>query len=86
MSLFSGGEFLPADAARLRRIERKLDLIMEHLGIRKDEEVGGELVDEVRALADAGRKIEAIKAHRHLTGASLVEAKRAVEDHINRRR
>jgi len=82
--LFSVGEFSSADAARLRRIERKLDLIIEHLGIRYDEAVRDGLSDEVRSLADEGRKIAAIKAYRQSTGASLVEAKRAVDDYMNR--
>ncbi len=83
--LFSVGDFSPVDAARIRRIERKLDLIIEHLGIRYDEAVRDGLADEVRSLADDGRKIAAIKAHRQLTGSSLVEAKRAVEDYMNRK-
>ncbi len=81
--LFSVGEFSSADAARLRRVERKLDLILEHLGIRYDEAIRGDLPNEVRFLADEGRKIEAIKVHRQLTGSSLVDAKRAVEDYMN---
>jgi hypothetical protein len=84
MSLFSSRDFSPADAARLHRIERKLDLIIKHLGIRDDEGSRDGLLDEVHALADAGRKIEAIKRHRQLTGSSLVEAKAAVEDYMYR--
>jgi len=83
--LFSVRDFSPADSARLRRIERKLDLIIAHLGIRYDEAVRDDIPNEVRSLADEGRKIPAIKAHRQLTGSSLVEAKRAVEDYMNRK-
>ena len=43
-----------------------------------------ELADEVRALARAGRKIEAIKEYRRLTGANLVVAKREIEYLMNR--
>ncbi|KAA6221619.1 hypothetical protein CP973_06225 [Streptomyces albofaciens JCM 4342] len=61
---------------RLRRIDRKLDLIMEHLGI---EETGPEGMAEIDALLLKGRKIQAIKRYRELTGAGLAEAKEAVE-------
>ncbi|MFK8846914.1 MULTISPECIES: ribosomal protein L7/L12 [Streptomyces] len=61
---------------RLRRMDRKLDLIMEHLGV---EETGPEGIAEVDALLHKGKKIEAIKRYRELTGAGLVEAKEAVE-------
>ncbi len=83
-SLLSFGESSSLDASRLRRIERKLDLIIEHLGIRCEEELKDGLAGDVRSLADDGRKIAAIKRHRELTGSSLVEAKRAVEDYMNR--
>lgn len=61
---------------RLRRMDRKLDLIMEHLGV---EETGPEGIAEVDALLHKGKKIDAIKRYRELTGAGLVEAKEAVE-------
>jgi hypothetical protein len=74
----------PADRARLRRVERKLDLLLAHLNVPYDEALAGGLSSEVRNLADQGRKIEAIKLHRQLTGSSLVDAKTAVEDYMNR--
>ncbi|MFH8409429.1 ribosomal protein L7/L12 [Streptomyces sp. NPDC018019] len=61
---------------RLRYMDRKLDLIMEHLGI---EETGPEGMAEIDALLLKGRKIEAIKRYRELTGAGLAEAKEAVD-------
>ena len=60
---------------RLARIERKLDLIMDHLDLREEDP----RLDEVAGLARAGRKIEAIKAYREATGAGLREAKDAVD-------
>ncbi|WNM28996.1 ribosomal protein L7/L12 [Streptomyces sp. Li-HN-5-11] len=60
---------------RLARIERKLDLIMDHLDLREEDP----RLDEVAGLARAGRKIEAIKAYREATGAGLKEAKDAVD-------
>jgi ribosomal protein L7/L12 len=62
-------------AARLATVERKLDLIMKHLGV----------VDQVPQDPDVvqflmqGQKIQAIKAYRERTGAGLREAKDEVE-------
>ena len=39
-----------------------------------------QMPDEVVALARAGKTTQAISAYRRLTGASLLEAKRTVED------
>ncbi|MGW1956036.1 ribosomal protein L7/L12 [Streptomyces sp. NPDC001920] len=60
---------------RVARVERKLDLIMDHLGLRDEDP----RMDEVVALAREGKKIPAIKAYREITGAGLKEAKDAVE-------
>jgi ribosomal protein L7/L12 len=76
---------LPADAARLRRVEAKLDLILQHLGI-EHAEGEGDLPVEARALADVGDKLGAIKAYRKATGADLRGAKLAVEDYMAGRR
>jgi hypothetical protein len=76
--------FSDADAARLRRIERKLDLVLSHLGIEDPDPAGAGLTDDARRLADAGKKIAAIKAYRGVTGAGLAEAKRAIEEYQSR--
>ena len=60
---------------RLARVERKLDLILEHLGLREEDP----RLDEVAALVRDGRKIQAIKVYREATGAGLKEAKDAVD-------
>jgi ribosomal protein L7/L12 len=72
-SLFAGdsGE----TSHRLRVIEKKLDMIMESLGL----EYADSALDEVAALARGGRKIEAIKRYRELTGVGLKDAKDAVD-------
>lgn len=57
------------------RVDRKLNQIMEHLGI----DTAATEMSEVRELAESGKKIQAIKRHRELTGSSLKEAKDAVE-------
>jgi hypothetical protein len=70
----------PAARAQLDRIERKLNLILEHLGLAHDDpDDHWGLSSEERALAAAGQKIPAIKAYRNRTGAGLKEAKDAVD-------
>ena len=60
---------------RLATIERKLDLVMAHLGITDPEPAMPEVV---RALEQGG-KIAAVKAYRDATGTDLAEAKQAVD-------
>jgi ribosomal protein L7/L12 len=85
----SSNGLTPGESGRMRRIERKLDLILKHLGIADDAN-DPDPADpsswpvEIRQQADAGRKIDAIKAHRAVFGSSLVEAKQAVEVYMGR--
>ncbi|GAA2539853.1 MULTISPECIES: hypothetical protein [Streptomyces] len=60
---------------RVARVERKLDLVLEHLGLR--EEVPR--ADEITALVREGKKVQAVKVYREATGADLIEAKQAVD-------
>ncbi|NJQ03706.1 hypothetical protein [Streptomyces zingiberis] len=60
---------------RLERVERKLDLVIGHLGI----DVSEPYRERVRALIREGRTVEAVREYRSHTGASLVEAKQAVD-------
>lgn len=83
-SFFSANQLSPTDSARLRRVEAKLDLILKHLGIASIDAVADGLSAEVRALADRGEKIAAIKAYRESTGVGLKEAKDAVEAYLAR--
>ena len=69
----------PTLVRRLTEIEAQLELVSERLGIPWSRP-GATLPAEVRDLARAGKKIDAIKLLRQLTGLSLVEAKRAVDD------
>jgi hypothetical protein len=83
--LFSGGRDNSGLEMRLRRIERKLDLILEFLHVPvKDVELVNQVSAAVRQLADEGRKIEAIKLYREQTGAGLREAKEMVESYMTR--
>lgn len=61
--------------ADLRRLHEQADVLLETLGLKAD----GQLPADVAKLAHAGQKIEAIKRYRELTGASLKDAKDAVE-------
>ncbi|MFE5892135.1 ribosomal protein L7/L12 [Streptomyces sp. NPDC002285] len=60
---------------RVARVERKLDLILDHLGLRDDDPRMAKVV----ALLREDKKIKAIKEYREITGVGLVEAKEAVE-------
>jgi hypothetical protein len=65
---------------RLVRAERNLNALLRHFSI----DPTPALSDRVKDLArDPMRKIEAINAYREETGASLAEAKEAVEAFIN---
>jgi len=59
----------------LARIEAKLDLVLQHLGLELPPSSDG----DIRELFVSGRKIEAIKAYRERYGVGLAEAKAAVE-------
>uniref|UniRef100_A0AAU2VHL8 Ribosomal protein L7/L12 n=1 Tax=Streptomyces sp. NBC_00003 TaxID=2903608 RepID=A0AAU2VHL8_9ACTN len=61
---------------RLRDLERKVDLLLDHLGVEEPPILGMERVHE---LLRQGKKIEAIKVYRQLTGEGLKESKDAVE-------
>lgn len=63
-----------SSATTLAAIQRKLDLVLDHLGIAEPV-----APDVVRHLEN-GRTIEAVRAYRKQTGASLVEAKQAVDN------
>ncbi|MFF5799952.1 hypothetical protein [Streptomyces albogriseolus] len=60
---------------RVARVERKLDVVMRHLGL--EEEVPRR--DEILALVRDGKQVQAVKLYREATGAGLLEAKQAVD-------
>ena len=62
-----------SSAAQLAAVQRKLDLVLDHLGIATPEQT--EVVDHL----ENGRTVEAVRAYRKHTGASLLEAKQAVD-------
>ena len=63
-------------AEQLRAIDRRLRLVMDHLGVVEPTPALPPAVFEHLA---AGRKIQAIKEYRAATGVGLKEAKDAVE-------
>jgi ribosomal protein L7/L12 len=62
-----------SSAIQLAAVQRKLDLVMDHLGITAPEE------PEVLRHLENGRTIQAVRAYRKQTGASLLDAKQAVD-------
>jgi hypothetical protein len=69
-------------ASRMRRLEHKLNLLLQHQGV--DVLEGITLSDRVKDLArDPSRKIEAIKLYREETGVGLADAKSAIEAFTN---
>jgi pantothenate kinase-related protein Tda10 len=67
----------PKDQARLRRLEGKLDLLLEHAGLANNDKV--DVPPEVLEALRRGDKIAAIKFYQDATGAGLKEAKERVE-------
>ncbi|MFE6741316.1 ribosomal protein L7/L12 [Streptomyces tubercidicus] len=61
---------------RLQNLERKADLLLAHAGIQEPEDAR---MAEIDQLLVQGKKIQAIKVHREVTGSGLAEAKEAVE-------
>ncbi|WP_407552772.1 hypothetical protein QOM21_22900 [Streptomyces sp. Pv4-95] len=61
---------------RVQRLERKVDLLLAHVGAEEPEDPRMAEMDE---LLVRGKTVQAIKLHRELTGSSLLEAKEAVE-------
>ncbi|QYN38101.1 hypothetical protein K1T35_13215 [Pseudonocardia sp. DSM 110487] len=60
---------------RLALVERKLDAVLDHLGV----EVPEPHMEQVEVLLGQGKTIQAIKAYREATGADLREAKETVD-------
>jgi hypothetical protein len=65
---------------QIARLERKVDLILTHLGIGHDEHIPG----SVTALAEAGKTLEAIHEYRRITGVRQSVARREIEFLVGR--
>lgn len=70
----------------LRRVEVKVNLIAEHLGITLPDDINPKVLSEevVEVLREQG-KIAAIALHCSRTGARLAEAKAVVDQHLSKR-
>jgi hypothetical protein len=76
MGLFLMAHYLsPKTGGNNCRLERKVDLILKHLGIDPNQGVD----EKIMELLKAGQKIQAIKLYREQTGAGLKDAKDYVE-------
>jgi ribosomal protein L7/L12 len=63
---------------QIARIERKLNLLIEHFGLQ--EQLQGQISQEVRRLVEAGQRIQALKLYRKQNpGVELREAREVVE-------
>ena len=68
------GRIAPSIANSLSRVERKLNLIMDHLGL----DYRG-VPDHVLALLRAGRRLDAITLYQKETGLDLKQAKEVID-------
>jgi ribosomal protein L7/L12 len=68
-------------ARRIRLLEKKINMIMEHLGLEVDDDSAGESIDPgVLEAIKHGNKIEAIRIYRELSGFGLKEAKDVIDE------
>ncbi len=71
---------------RLRRLEQKVDFLLAELRLAEKEQASIPQIDpallEVVALLRQNKKINAIALYRKITGASLEEAKRAIDNMV----
>jgi ribosomal protein L7/L12 len=82
LSVFNADRQSASLRREVARLDYKLNLLLRQMNVAFDS--FPEMSERVKELArDSGRKIEAIKVYREETGASLAEAKNAVETFIN---
>ena len=72
---------LRSAASTAERTERKLDMVIKHLGIEGPaaEAIPPETVAEIDRCIRSDRRVEAIKLYREATGHGLVDAKQWVD-------
>jgi ribosomal protein L7/L12 len=77
--LLGGNGFAFSHMRRMQELERKLDLVLTHLGIDPSMRVApsSHVID---LATDPRKRIEAIKAYREQTGAGLKEAVALIEE------
>jgi ribosomal protein L7/L12 len=67
------GQPLRQQERRLKAVQRKLDLVMDQLGVEEPP------LSEVERALQQGKRLRAIAAYRRATGANLTEARDAVD-------
>jgi hypothetical protein len=77
-----GKSFTGAASSSEKILDKKLDAIIEHLGISFDpyKNIPSSILDELTL----GNKTKAIKLYREFSGAGLIEAKEAIETIMSR--
>lgn len=69
------GDVLRRAEWRLSRLDRKMDIVIRHLGLQFEDKAA----EMVRPLLLAGKKVDAVKEYRRITGAALNDAKQAID-------
>ena len=81
---------LPDDAERIDRLERQVQYLLRYVGVDPETAAADEAAlgarpplaaasPEILALIQRGKPIKAIKLYREMTGASLKQAKNAID-------
>jgi ribosomal protein L7/L12 len=65
--------------ARVEKLERTVETLLKRLGMNYNDSADAYLYPEVLELARQGKKIEAIKVYREMTGTDLKTAKDFVD-------
>ena len=76
--LSANGAYIVSHMRRIQGVERKLNLVLTHLGIDPNVQIAPSS-HVMRLAADPRQRIEAIKAYREETGAGLKEAVEVVD-------
>ncbi|HDM8245729.1 TPA: hypothetical protein P0E24_004904 [Vibrio campbellii] len=76
--IFIGHRELSAMKYKHRLLERKIDFLLERSGLSLDKHFGVpvQVLDAVKS----GSKLKALRIYREETGASLVEARKVIEE------
>jgi ribosomal protein L7/L12 len=85
MSLFGPSQIDELEA-KVERLTRQVEVLARQLGVELEAEPAPEVSDEVLALVQRGKKIDAIKKYREEHNVGLQEAKRVIDglDHDHR--
>ena len=82
IGFFLGRASKPSHDRNLTYIDRKLTMLTEHFKLKWDPTIG--VPEEVLAAVRNGKKVEAIKLYREMTGKGLIES-HELSDEIDKR-